>query len=166
MSSIFPASNKLLREVRRACIAATPKDTGNLAYNSLRVYNTTEGFGVVYKGNVAGYGAILNDFRLQRGYNRGKVNPHYLWFDSGVHNNVLNELVFQFNGKNKRKPYTQIDDKTGTFKESAEPRHRIANDGSVIQTNTSAELRQMETTRDWNSRYEEFKNHNEKGWAK
>ena len=166
MSSIYPASDELLHKVRRACIAATPKDTGNLAYNALVVHKIPQGFSVRYKGSVAGYGAILNDFRKQRGWASGKINPHYLWFDSKVQNNVHNELVYHFNGKYGKKPTRYIAGTSRTFQGSAQPRHRVANDGTVEQINSHAELQQLETLKDWNSRYEQFKNHNEKGWAK
>lgn len=62
---------------------ATPKDTGNLAYNSLRVYKNKDGFKTVYLGRIAGYGKILNEMRYTSSttgnYKRQKKNKHYGW---------------------------------------------------------------------------------------
>jgi hypothetical protein len=165
MSNPFPFDDTFIQKVRRTCINATPKDTGNLAYNALRVYKKTTGFTVMYKATAAGYGSILNDFRLLRGATQGLPNPHYLWFDSGVHNNVLGLLITEFGGKNKTKPETKIEPTSRTFEGSAQYKYRATNDGTIQQINTANEMNQIDRSRDWSSRYQQYKNHNVKGWG-
>ena len=69
---------------------ATPKDTGNLAYNSLRVYKNQKGFKTVYLGRIAGYGKILNEMRYMSSttgnYKRQKKNKHYGWHNKAFLN--------------------------------------------------------------------------------
>lgn len=158
-------NNKLMYNIRQAAIRATPKDTGNLAYNALVVHPTSDGFSVRYRSSIAGYGVFLNDFRKLRGFAEGKANPHYLWFDNGVHRNVVNEMIRNFTKKNPAKPDKIIEPSRRTFQESALKRNLPQNDGSLIQKEVAAENRQVETFRQWNSRYDQFKNHNEKGWG-
>jgi hypothetical protein len=165
MSNLYPFDDQFLHDVRRACIAATPKDTGNLAYNALVVHKIPNGFSVRYKGSVAGYGAILNDFRKQRGFTAGNINPHYLWFDSKVHNNVKNLILSKYGTLKKGAATKFIAPSKRTYMGAAEPKYNVNEDSTIEQKNTNNELRQMETVRQWNTRYEEFKNNNAKGWG-
>jgi len=48
--------NKLKSKVRNAMRKATPKDTGNLAYNALRTYQIKDGIKCIYHGNIADNG--------------------------------------------------------------------------------------------------------------
>ena len=161
-----PVDGQLLHKVKQACIRATPKDTGNLAYNALHVFRTSNGIGVKYRNTVAGYGVILNDNRKLRGFASGSLNPHYLWFDSGVHQNVLNALMRKFSTQKTLKPDKVIEPKQNTFE--ARARRNIPdspNDGTRIAHQLQNEHTQRDTFKDWNSRYSEFKNHNMKGWG-
>lgn len=94
--------NKIIRAMRRA----TPKDTGNLAYNALRVYRTKDGFKTVYLGRVAGYGKILNQtmFRGTNRFGNAKKNRHFGWHPRAVYNGVLMVGKY-FNPKMKVKKY-------------------------------------------------------------
>jgi hypothetical protein len=76
---------KMKSEVMSAMRLATPKDTGNLAYNSLRAYQTYSGLKMVYKGSVAGYGRILH---VSPKLN-GKKNKHLGWHDRASSNAIL-----------------------------------------------------------------------------
>jgi hypothetical protein len=156
---------KLINRIKQAAIRATPKDTGNLAYNALVVHPTSDGFSVRYKSSVAGYGVFLNDYRKLRGFAEGSPNPHYLWFDSGVHKNVINEMYRSFSSKKPPKADKVIEPTKRTFEDSS--LNRNLNQANSTQTNKdiSKEQKQYETFKNWNSRFEQFKNHNDKGWA-
>jgi len=156
---------KLMNRIREAAIRATPKDTGNLAYNALVVHPTSDGFSVRYKSTIAGYGVFLNDFRKLRGFAQGYTNPHYLWFDSGVNRNVINEMIRSFTGKKPAKPDKVIEPTKRTFQDSTLNKNIPMNDGTRTQKQLQAEQQQYETFKNWNSRFEQFKNHNDKGWA-
>ena len=149
--------NKVLHNVKRAAIRATPKDTGNLAYNALVVHTIPNGFSVRYRSSVAGYGVFLNDYRKLRGFAQGKLNPHYLWFDNGVHQNVINELVRSVAGKKPAKPDKIIEPTKRTFQESALDLQ--------FQREVATQNKQLDAFKQWNSRFDQFKNHNEKGWG-
>jgi hypothetical protein len=160
------ADSKLLNHIKRACIDATPKDTGNLAYNALHVFRTPRGIGVKYRNSVAGYGVILNDFRKLRGFAAGSLNRHYLWFDNGVHQNVTNTLIRRLTVNRPAKANKVIHPKDGTF--TGRARRDIPNapnDGSKIAQQLQNEHDQRQNFKDWFSRYTEFKNHNTKGWG-
>ena len=165
MSNFKLFDDEFLNEVRRVCIQATPKDTGNLAYNALAVHRINNGFRVTYRSQVAGYGKILNDSFVLRGFLNGKPNPHYLWFDSGVHMNVLRSVIKKFGGKQKVRRNTIILPTERTFEGQAQYTHRVTNDGSVEQTTSNAALRQINTLKEWNSRYEQYKNNRKQGWG-
>lgn len=165
MSSPFPVEDNFIHKVKRTCINATPKDTGNLAYNSLSVYKTTDGFTVLYRASIAGYGSLLNDFRRLKGFASGGLNKHYLWFDNGVHNNVLNQVIREYSGKNKTKKETIIEPTARTFEGQAQYRFKANSGNSIEQINTTNELNQLERLRSFSSRYEQYKNQNVKGWG-
>lgn len=78
--------NKLKAEVRSAMRKATPKDTGNLAYNSLRGYPMKNGLKMVYHGTVAGYGKILH---VSPRLGNNKKNKHLGWHDRASSNAIL-----------------------------------------------------------------------------
>jgi hypothetical protein len=158
-------NSMFLNRVKRVCIAATPKDTGNLAYNALIVHPTNDGFSVKYKSSVAGYGVFLNDYRKLRGFAQGSLNPHYLWFDSGVHQNILNEILRTVTKSQSPKKDKLIKPTPRTFEDSSIQRKLSNNDGSQVAKDIRNEKLQYETFKDWNSRFDEFKNHNGKGWG-
>lgn len=85
-------STVLKQKIKRAMRMATPKDTGNLAYNALRVYKTDKGFKTVYLGRIAGYGKILNEMRFVSSttgnYKRQKKNRHYGWHNKAALNGM------------------------------------------------------------------------------
>lgn len=85
------SSTKLKQQIKAAMRKATPKDTGNLAYNALRVYRTKDGFHTRYLGRVAGYGKILNQTIYRGVTKRGsmKRNKHFGWHPRSVHNGML-----------------------------------------------------------------------------
>jgi hypothetical protein len=87
---------KLKAKVRNAMRKATPKDTGNLAYNSLRGYQTKTGIRMVYHGNIAGYGKILNQ-SLMVG---GNKNKHFGWH-ARASSNAIAVVAREYNPKAK-----------------------------------------------------------------
>jgi hypothetical protein len=158
-------NQQFLHRVRQAAIKATPKDTGNLAYNALVVQPTNEGFTVRYKSSVAGYGVFLNDYRKLRGFAENKLNPHYLWFDNGVHSNIVNEMVRSFTKSKPPKKDKIIEPTARTYEDSSIAKKLTANDGNqMAKENRNINL-QYQTFKDWNSRFDQFKNHNGKGWG-
>ena len=52
--------NKLILRAVLLAKDRAPKDTGNLAFNSIRGFRTPTGFRIVQLGNAAPYGSILN----------------------------------------------------------------------------------------------------------
>lgn len=87
---------------------ATPKDTGNLAYNALRVYRNKDGFKTVYLGRIAGYGKILNEMQYTTSttgnYKRKKRNKHYGWHEKAVINGI-NAIGKHFKPQMKEKMF-------------------------------------------------------------
>lgn len=158
-------NQNFLQRIRLAAIKATPKDTGNLAYNALVVQPTNEGFTVRYKSSVAGYGVFLNDFRKLRGFAENKLNPHYLWFDNGVHGNVVNEMVKSFSKNKPPKKDKIINPTERTYEDSSIAQKSTSNVGNQITKETKNINLQYQTFKDWNSRFDQFKNHNGKGWG-
>lgn len=154
-----------LYNIKKAAIRATPKDTGNLAYNALEVRPNKSGFTVRYKSSVAGYGVFLNDYRKLRGFTAGKVNPHYLWFDNGVHRNVMNEITKKFTKNKTKKKDKVIQPTKRTYEDSSVEKRRISRQQNLSLKETENEKLQYQTLKDWNSRFEQFKNHNSKGWG-
>lgn len=157
--------SKFLNKIRQAAIRATPKDTGNLAYNALVVSETPKGFSVMYQSSVAGYGVFLNDYRKTKGFGPGGKNKHYLWFDSGVHKNVVNEMLRTLGNKKPSKPDTVIEPTQRTFQGSSIERRSGSNNSKTFLKESNVETLQHQTFKQWNSRYDQFKNHNEKGWG-
>jgi hypothetical protein len=158
-------NNMFLNRIKRVAIKATPKDTGNLAYNALVVHPNSKGFSVRYKSSVAGYGVFLNDFRKLRGFAQGKLNPHYLWFDNGVHNNIINEIIRTMAKGKPAKSDKIIHPTARTFEETSLRRNLNQVNSSQMTKNIINEQKQYETFKDWNSRFDQFKNNNEKGWG-
>jgi hypothetical protein len=78
--------NKMKSQIVRAMRKSTPKDTGNLAYNSLRSYQTSTGIRIVYHGRIAGYGKILNQSIV---LGDGKINRHFGWHNRANSNAIL-----------------------------------------------------------------------------
>ena len=158
-------NNMFLNRVKRVAINATPKDTGNLAYNALVVHPNSKGFSVRYKSSVAGYGVFLNDFRKLRGFAQGKLNPHYLWFDNGVHQNIINEVIRTVTKGKPAKKDKIIQPTSRTFEESSLTTNLNQMNSRTINKEATNEQKQYETFKDWNSRFSQFKNHNMKGWG-
>lgn len=86
---------------------ATPKDTGNLAYSSMRGYVMKDGIKILYDGKRAPYGKILNQTLYREvktgNYTRVKRNKHFGW-NARAHMNGVKVLVGYFGGK-KTKMY-------------------------------------------------------------
>jgi hypothetical protein len=104
---------KLKAKVRNAMRKATPKDTGNLAYNALRTYQTKTGINTIYHGNIAGYGKILNQ-SLMVG---GNKNKHFGWHSRAV-SNAIAVVVREFNPK--AKGYRMYNNRQVSFKERSD----------------------------------------------
>jgi hypothetical protein len=104
---------KLKAKVRVAMRKATPKDTGNLAYNSLRGYQTKTGIRMVYHGNIAGYGKILNQ-SIMVGENK---NKHFGWH-ARASGNAIAAIVREF--KPKAKGYRMYNNRQESFKEQSD----------------------------------------------
>lgn len=89
---------KLKSEVMIAMRKATPKDTGNLAYNSMRGYIRQGGLRIVYDGSIAGYGKILNQtlfIQTKKGNHvRLKKNRHFGWHHRATSNAILQSRKF------------------------------------------------------------------------
>jgi hypothetical protein len=105
--------NKLKAKVRNAMRKATPKDTGNLAYNALRTYQTKTGINTIYHGNIAGYGKILNQ-SLMVGENK---NKHFGWHARAV-SNAIAVVVREYNPK--AKGYRLYNNRQQSFKERSD----------------------------------------------
>ena len=84
---------------------ATPKDTGNLAFSSMRGYVTKDGIKVIYDGRRAPYGKILNQtmyISVKTGnYKRVKKNKHFGWNNRAHMNGV--KTVMSYLGAKKTK---------------------------------------------------------------
>jgi hypothetical protein len=105
--------NKLKSKVRNAMRKATPKDTGNLAYNALRTYQIKDGIKCIYHGNIAGYGKILNQ-SIMVGSNK---NKHFGWHARAVSNSVT-VIVREFSPK--AKGYRLYNNRQVSFKERSD----------------------------------------------
>jgi hypothetical protein len=105
--------NKLKAKVRNAMRKATPKDTGNLAYNGLRTYQIKDGIKCVYHGNIAGYGKILNQ-SMMVGSNK---NKHFGWHARAVNNSIA-VIVREF--QPKAKGYRLYNSRQQSFKDRTE----------------------------------------------
>ena len=82
---------KLKSKVESSMRKATPKDTGNLAYNSMRSYVNKNGIKIIYSGGVAGYGKILNQSII---LGDGKINRHFGWHNRATLNAILETRRF------------------------------------------------------------------------
>ena len=87
---------KLKPLVKNAMRKATPKDTGNLAFNALAIYPQNTGLKTVYRGGLAGYGKILNE-SIMLGENK---NKHFGWHSRAV-SNAINAVVRHYNPRAK-----------------------------------------------------------------
>lgn len=88
--------SKMRSKIKIAMRKATPKDTGNLAYNSLHSYVTKTGLRFTYKGSTAGYGKILNQ-SIMLG---SKKNKHFGWH-ARASSNAIATVAREFNPKAK-----------------------------------------------------------------
>jgi hypothetical protein len=105
--------NKLKSKVRNAMRKATPKDTGNLAYNALRTYQIKDGIKCIYHGNIAGYGKILNQSIMVG----TKKNKHFGWHARAVSNSIT-VIVREFNPK--AKGFRLFNNRQQSFKERSD----------------------------------------------
>jgi len=98
---------KLKKEIMKAMRMATPKDTGNLAYSSMRGYVTNKGIKVIYDGRRAPYGKILNQtlYRTVKtgNYKRVKKNKHFGWNNRAQMNGL--KAVMEHFGYRKSKRF-------------------------------------------------------------
>lgn len=95
--------HKLKREIMSAMRLATPKDTGNLAYSSMKGYITKKGIKIIYDGNRAPYGKILNQtmqYKVKTGnYVRIKKNKHFGWNNRAQMNGM--KVMMSYLGQKK-----------------------------------------------------------------
>lgn len=86
---------------------ATPKDTGNLAYSSMRGYVLKDGIKIIYDGKRAPYGKILNQtmyYEVRTGnYKRLKRNRHFGWHVRANQNAI--KVVLEEMGAKKTKKF-------------------------------------------------------------
>lgn len=99
--------HKLKREIMSAMRLATPKDTGNLAYSSMKGYITKKGIKIIYDGKRAPYGKILNQivqYRIKTGnYVRFKRNRHFGWNNRAQINGT--KVMMSYLGQKKTTMY-------------------------------------------------------------
>jgi hypothetical protein len=104
MIDLEQVKRELKPKIMRAMRMATPKDTGNLAYRAMRGYINKDGIKVVYDGNIAGYGKILNQTLYRQvktgNYKRMKKNKHFGWHNRASNNGHL--IIYQYFGGDKR----------------------------------------------------------------
>lgn len=98
--------NALKKSIIKSMRMATPKDTGNLAYSSMRGYVTNYGIKVVYDGKRAPYGKILNQMIYREvktgNYKRVKRNKHFGWNNRAQMNGVKSVVEYLGGKKTKR----------------------------------------------------------------
>lgn len=86
---------------------ATPKDTGNLAYSSMKGYITKKGIKIIYDGKRAPYGKILNQtvqYKVKTGnYVRLKRNKHFGWNNRAQMNGM--KVMMSYLGQKKTTMY-------------------------------------------------------------
>lgn len=99
--------HKLKREIMSAMRLATPKDTGNLAYSSMKGYITKKGIKIIYDGKRAPYGKILNQtvqYKVKTGnYVRLKRNKHFGWNNRAQMNGM--KVMMSYLGQKKTTMY-------------------------------------------------------------
>ena len=110
---------KLKPLVKNAMRKATPKDTGNLAYNAFYVYPRNNALKTVYRGNVAGYGKILNQSMT---LGDGNKNKHFGWHARAVANAIA-VVARHYNPKSKgfrlyNNRQVSFKERSGSFEES------------------------------------------------
>lgn len=97
----------LKNDIMKAMRLATPKDTGNLAYSAMRGYINKDGIKIVYNGNRAPYGKILNQTMYRRvktgNYVRYKKNKHFGWNNRAQINGL--RVVMEHYGHKKSKKF-------------------------------------------------------------
>ena len=91
-NAVNESMNELKKEIMSAMRLATPKDTGNLAFSSMRGYVLKNGIKIVYDGNRAPYGKILNQtlfrqVKVGNGY-RLRKNKHFGWHNRAHMNGI------------------------------------------------------------------------------
>lgn len=119
---------KLKPLVKNAMRKATPRDTGNLAFNALAIYPQNTGLKTVYRGNIAGYGKILNQ-SLILGSN--SKNKHFAWHSRAV-SNAINVVARYYNPK--AKGFRMYNNRQVSYKERSDA--NISTMGSLLeQTN-------------------------------
>lgn len=104
--SIVDEKRRIMRNAMWAMRYATPKDTGNLAYSSLRGYVTRNGIKIIYDGKRAPYGKILNQTIYREvksgNYKRLKRNKHFGWH-ARAHQNALKVVLEEMGAKKTKK---------------------------------------------------------------
>ena len=126
---------KLKAKVRNAMRKATPKDTGNLAYNALRGYQTKTGLRMVYHGNIAGYGKILNQ-SVSVGSNK---NKHFGWH-ARASSNAIAVVARAYNPK--AKGFRLYNSRQQSFKERTEANIAAA-EGMLDSARTESANKQL-----------------------
>ena len=120
---------KLKPLVKNAMRKATPRDTGNLAFNALAIYPQNTGLKTVYRGGMAGYGKILNQ-SIMLG---GNKNKHFGWHSRAV-SNAINAVVRHYNPR--AKGLRMYNNRQVSYKERSDA--NISAMGSLLeQTNRS-----------------------------
>lgn len=98
---------KLKREIVKAMRLATPKDTGNLAYNAMSSKIQGDKIIVEYDGHRAPYGKILNQTIYRKvvtgNHVRYKRNKHFGWNNRAQMNGM--KVVMQSLGHRKVKMF-------------------------------------------------------------
>lgn len=84
-----------------------PKDSGNLAFNSIRAYKTPRGFRLVSLGNTALYGEIIDRGRTDRPLSqREKANVG--WWSEGVYGAIETYLNTNLNTQIDSEVYQRV----------------------------------------------------------
>lgn len=102
--------NQIRAKVKAGMRKATPRDTGNLAFNALYGYKTKDGLRMTYRGSIAGYGKILNQSVMLG----TKKNKHFGWH-SRASTNAIAVVVREFNPK--AKGFRMHNNRQASFKE-------------------------------------------------
>ena len=98
--------HRIMRNAMFQMRKATPKDTGNLAYSSMRGYVTRNGIKIIYDGKRAPYGKILNQTIYREvktgNHTRLKRNKHFGWH-ARAHQNAIKEVLETFGAKKTKR---------------------------------------------------------------
>lgn len=87
-----------------------PKDSGNLAFNSIRAFRTPKGFRLVQLGNAAPYGAIINTGRRDRPLS-SRERANIGWWNNpnnGVYGAVQRYLSTNLNSDLDNETYKRV----------------------------------------------------------